>query len=64
VRIATKENIQENVSKMETIDVSSSMKWVSIGLAICREVMIKRQNPSRFADVFNIWGDVLLAIVV
>lgn len=64
VRIDTKENIQEAVNRIATIDVNSSIKWVSIGLAIWREVMIKRQNPSRFAEVFKIWGEVLLAIVV
>jgi hypothetical protein len=64
VRIDTNENIHDAVSNTETIEVSSSMKWVSIGLAICRDVMIKRQNPKRLADVFKICGDVLLAIVI
>lgn len=64
VRIETNENIHEAVNRIATIDVNSSIKWVSNGLAMCREVMIKRQKPSRFADVFRIWGEVLLAILV
>jgi hypothetical protein len=62
VRIETKENIHEPVSRMATIEVSSSIKCVSSGLAICRDVMIKRQNPSRLAEVFRICGEVLLAM--
>lgn len=63
VRMETKENMQDPVSRIATMEVSSSIKWVSSGLAICREVMIKRQNPSRLAEVLRMCGDVLLAIV-
>ncbi len=64
VRIETKENMHEPVSRIATMEVSSSMKWVSSGLAICREVMINRQKPSRLAEVFKMCGEVLLAMVL
>ena len=57
-----KEKRQENVSKTATTDVNSSIKNISVWLAICSEVITKRQNPSRLADVFNMCCDVLFAI--
>lgn len=62
MRIATNEKIQENVSKTATIEVNSSIKNISVWLAICNEVIIKRQNPSRLAEVFKICCEVLFAI--
>ena len=62
VLIEINEKIQERVSKIATAEVSSSMICVSVMLAICSEVITKIQNPSRFADVFNICCDVLFAI--
>lgn len=63
VRIEENEMMQEKVSNTAMTDVSSSMMCVSILLAICREVITKRQNPRRVADVFRICCDVLFAII-
>ena len=56
--------MHEPVRRIATIEVNSSIKCVSSGLAICREVMIKRQNPRRLAEVFKICGEVLLAMLL
>lgn len=58
----TNEKKQENVSNVATIEVNSSIKNVSVWLAICNDVITKRQNPSRLADVFKICCEVLFAI--
>jgi hypothetical protein len=55
--------IQEKVSNIATIDVNSSIIWVSTRFAICKEVITKRQNPSRVADVFRMCWEVLFAIL-
>lgn len=57
------EKIQEHVSKTAIIEVNSSMIRVSIWLVIRKEVITKRQNPRRFAEVFKMCWDVLLAIL-
>lgn len=62
VLIERYEKIQENVSTVATTDVNSSVRCLSVRLAICKEVITKRQKPKRFAAVFNICGDVLFAI--
>jgi hypothetical protein len=56
------EKIHEQVSNMAITEVNSSMKCVSIRFEICNEVMTKRQNPKRFAEVDKICGEVFLAI--
>lgn len=56
------EKIHEQVSNMAITEVNSSMTCVSIRFEICNEVITKRQNPKRFAEVVKICGDVLLAI--
>ena len=55
-----KENIQDIESMIAMIEVSSSMMLFSALLLICNDVKTKRQNPSRFAAVFKMWGEVLL----
>jgi hypothetical protein len=62
VRIDINENIHENVSKTATTEVNSSIKNVSVWLAMCKDVITNKQNPSRLADVFNICCEVLFAI--
>lgn len=44
------------------IEVSSSMMLFSALLLMCNEVKTKRQNPSRFAAVFKMFGEVLFAM--
>lgn len=62
VLMETNEKIQEAVKNRAITDVSSSITWVSILLLMWSEVITKRQNPRRLADVPRIWGDVLLAM--
>jgi len=64
MRMETNEKEHEMVSSNATNEVNSSIRFVSVLLAICSEVMTKRQNPNRFADVPNICGEVLLAISI
>ena len=52
------ENKQDKVSNTARTDVNSSIICVSILSAIFNEVITKRQNPKRFADVFKICWDV------
>jgi len=54
--------MQDIVSNTATIEVNSSMICVSVLLAMCKDVMINRQNPNRLAEVLSICGEVLLAI--
>lgn len=56
------EKIHENVSITATQQVNSSSMRVSVKLAMCKDVITKRQNPHKFADVFKICWDVLFAI--
>lgn len=58
VLMETNEKIQEAVKNRAITDVSSSITWVSILLLMWSEVITKRQNPRRLADVPRIWGDV------
>jgi hypothetical protein len=62
VLIEMNDNIQDIVSSTAISEVSSSMICVSARLAMCNDVITKRQNPKRFADVLRMWGEVLLAI--
>ena len=57
------EKKQERVSSRATTDVNSSILLDSILVLICNEVITKRQNPNRFADVFKICWEVLFAIL-
>ena len=57
------EKIQELVRETAIIEVNSSMTCVSIWLVIRKEVITKRQNPRRFAEVFKMCWDVLVAIL-
>ena len=54
VLIEMKEKTQENVNRTATTEVSSSIKCVSVWLAMCSEVITNRQKPRRFAAVFKI----------
>jgi hypothetical protein len=58
------ENKQEKVSNKATMEVNSSITLDAALLVTCRDVITKRQNPSRFADVGKICWDVLLAISI
>lgn len=62
VRIETNENNEEIISKNATPDVNSSTITFSALLVKCNEVIINRQNPSRFAAVPKICCDVLFGI--
>jgi len=57
------EKKQERVSSRATTDVNSSILLDSILVLIRNEVITKRQNPKRFADVFKICWEVLFAIL-
>jgi hypothetical protein len=61
VLIEIKEKIDETVSSKAIIEVNSSMSVPSVLLEICSEVIMKRQNPRRFAEVLRICWEVLLA---
>jgi len=63
VRIEIKDNMQEKVRKMATTEVNISIILVSMISDMCREVMTKRQNPRRFADVLRMCFEVLLAML-
>ena len=63
MRIEKKENKQETVSKIATTEVSSSIMLLSALSVKCREVITKRQNPKRFAEVFKICCDVVFDIL-
>ncbi len=62
VLMDTNENIQEKVRSIAIIEVTSSMILDSALLLICNEVITKRQNPNKFADVLRMCCDVLFAI--
>lgn len=62
VLIEEKEKKQETVSSNAIMEVSSSIICVSVRLAIRKEVITKRQKPSRLAEVLRICCDVLFAI--
>lgn len=51
VWIEENEKIHEKIRSITTMEVNSSRISVSVLLAISNEVITKRQNPSRFADV-------------
>jgi hypothetical protein len=62
VLIEKNENIHEKIRSKATTEVSSSIILTSDLFEICREVMTKRQNPRRFADVFSMCCEVVFAI--
>ena len=63
MRIEKKENKQETLSKIATTEVSSSIMLLSALSVKCNEVITKRQNPKRFAEVFKICCDVVFGIL-
>ena len=63
VLIDANEKMQEKVSNIATQEVNSSMMCISDLLEICNDVITKRQNPKRFAEVFRICCEVLFAIL-
>jgi hypothetical protein len=63
VRIEINENTEETVRNNATMEVSSSTRLFSDLLVKCNEVIIIRQKPKRFAEVPNIWIEVLVAIL-
>ena len=63
MRIEKKENKQEIISKIAITEVSSSIILLSALSVKCSEVITKRQNPKRFAEVFKICCEVLFGIL-
>jgi hypothetical protein len=59
----TNEKRQEKVNKTAKTKVNSSINSLSVLSAMCNEVITKRQNPSKLAEVFNICCEVLFATV-
>ena len=53
----------DDVSNMEATPVNSSMSVRSPNFEIFSEVKTMRQKPSRLDDVFNMWEDLLFAIL-
>jgi len=62
VLIDIKEKIHETVRNKAITEDNWSKDLFSVLLVKCNEVIIKRQNPSKLAAVFNICCDVLFAI--
>lgn len=62
VRIETKESKQENIKRIAITAVNSSTILASEKLAIWKEVITKRQKPSKFVLELRIYWDVLLDI--
>jgi hypothetical protein len=56
------EKMQEKVSNTAINEVNSSMMRISIKLAMRNDVITKRQNPNRVAEVFRMCWEVLFAI--
>lgn len=54
------DNRQENVSRMATSDVTSSMACASTRLAMRSDVITTRQNPRRLAEAFRMCCEVTL----
>lgn len=54
VRIEKNESKDDSANKRAMTDVNSSTNVLSCLLLTCNAVITKRQNPSKFADVFNI----------
>ena len=63
MRIEKKENKQETINKIAITEVSSSIILLSALSVKCNEVITKRQNPKRFAEVFKICCDVVFGIL-
>src|SRR5665648_743280 len=63
VRMEKNEKKQERVSIRATTEVNSSMRLDSILVLKCNEVITKRQNPKRFAEVFRMCCEVLLSLI-
>ena len=61
LRSEKKEKIQEIESNNATTEVNSSMILVADLSDTCKEVITKRQKPSRLAEVPKIWDEVFLA---
>jgi hypothetical protein len=63
VRIEKKEKKHAKDSITAITEVNLSMPLDSILLPICNEVITKRQNPKRLAEVLKICCEVLFAII-
>ena len=59
-----KDNTEETVKNKATIAVNSSISEFSVLLDKCKDVIMNKQNPKRFAAVATICCDVLLAIFI
>ena len=64
VLIEVNEKMQEKVNSTAMKEVNSSIICVSVRLAICNDVITKRQNPKRFAEAFRMCCEVLFAILL
>ncbi len=63
VLMEKKEKKQEHVSITAISDVNSSIRLDSAWLETWNDVITKRQNPSRLAEVLNMCWEVLFAMV-
>ena len=55
------DNTDENTRQSATIEVNSSIKLFSDLFVRCKDVIMNKQKPSKFAEVFKICCDVLFA---
>lgn len=62
VLIDKKEKKHETANRIATNEVTSSMMLDSVRLPICKEVITKRQNPNKLAEVLRMCCEVLLAM--
>ena len=63
VRMEINEKTDEIVKSIAIMDVNSSTKLLSALFVRCSDVIINRQKPSKLADVANMCGEVLFAII-
>lgn len=62
MRIDIKENKQEKDNNRAITEAASSIILEADLSVICKDVITKRQNPSRVAEVFSICDETLFAI--
>ena len=55
------DNTDENTRQSATIEVNSSIRLFSDLFVRCKDVIMNKQKPNRFAEVFNMCCDVLFA---
>ena len=55
------DNTDEKTKHNATIEVNSSIKLFSDLFVRCKDVIMNKQKPSKFAEVFNMCCEVLFA---